>query len=85
MYLLTPPSETFKTGSDALWGGISHTRPLALVVYTDGRVVTARVAPPASDPDVVFVWPGGRVYPATAAQAELLTEAGYATCLEVVA
>lgn len=84
MYLLTPPTETYRLGSDTLWGRITHTRGLALVVYTDGRVSTERSAPSATDEDVETVWPGGRVYEITDEQAALLTEAGYSSHLEEV-
>jgi hypothetical protein len=85
VYRLTPPTESYKTGSDSLWGRIAHTRGLALVVYTDGRVVTTASCPSTSEEGVDKVWPGGRVFEISDADAATLTAAGYSSCLELVA
>ena len=84
MYLLTPPTESYKTGSHSLWGRISHTRGFALVVYTDGRVTALREAPSATEESVLWSWPGGRTYEITDEQAEVLIEAGYSANVEEV-
>lgn len=85
MYLLTPPTETFKAGTDRLWGRVPRTRSRAIVVYSDGRIITTLDPPSAGDSGIETVWPGGRTYEISDESAALLTEAGYAAHLEVVA
>ena len=84
MYRFTPPTVNYRRGTDPLWGRISHAVGQAVVIYTDGRIVTTSSAPSATDDDVDRVWPGGRTYEITDAEAELLIAAGYSSNLEEV-
>ena len=84
MYRLTPPTETYRSGNDRLWGRVPRTRSRAIVVHTDGRITTTLEAPSADDDGIDRVWPGGRTYEITDTEAAALIEAGYSTYLEEV-
>jgi len=84
VYRFTPPTTTYRAGTDSLWGRVKNNRGLAVVLYADGRVVTVQDAPSTTDASVTTVWPGGRTYDLTAAQAALLIEAGYSANLTEV-
>lgn len=85
-YRFTPPTKKYPVGqdSDALWGRITNDVGMAVVVYTDGRVITTSSAPSTSDDGVSLVWPGGRTYTISDGEAALLTEAGYSANLEEI-
>lgn len=85
MYHFTPPTTTYRAGSDTLWGRIRNDRGRAVVIYDDGRIVTVDLPPSAGDDGVSAVYPGGRTYTLTDAEAAPLLEAGYTPYLEVVA
>lgn len=83
MQRFTPPTTTYPLGREGtLWGRMKGRRGIAVVLYTNGRVASADVAPSASEDGVLTVWPGGRTYDITDAEAAILTEAGYGSCLE---
>lgn len=84
MYHFTPPTTTYRAGTDRLWKRVRNDRGLAVVLYDDGRIATVSVAPSAEDDGVATVYPGGRTYTLTDAEAEPLIEAGYSPYLAVV-
>jgi hypothetical protein len=84
VYQFTPPTTTYRAGTDSLWGRVKNNRGLAVVLYDDGRVITSQDAPSSSDAGVSAVWPGGRTYLLTDEQADVLTEAGYSANLTEV-
>ena len=81
-YNFTPPTTTFKAGTDSLWGRVSNTRGRAVTVYDDGRVLASDLAPAADTDGVTSVYPGGRTYTITDAEAQTLIDAGYSSYLE---
>jgi hypothetical protein len=85
VYHFTPPTTTYRAGTDSLWGKVSNNRGLAVVLYDTGRIDTLSVAPSAGDDGITSVWPGGRTYTISDADAALLTAAGYSANLEVIA
>lgn len=84
-YRFTPPTTTFRAGTDSLWGRVKNARGRAVVLYDSGRVSVADEAPSQSESGVVSVWPGGRTYDVTDEQATILAEAGYGSFLSEVA
>ena len=84
MYHFTPPTTTYRAGTDSLWKRVKNDRGLAVVLYDDGRVATVAEAPSSSEDGVTTVYPGGRTYTLTDAEAAPLIEAGYSPFMAVV-
>lgn len=85
MYRFTPPTTTYRVSrDDLLWTRVKNDRGMAVVQYDDGRITAVTQAPSAGDAGVTAVWPGGRTYDITDAQATTLTEAGYGSYLQEI-
>ena len=84
-YRFTPPTTTFRAGTDSLWGRASTARGRAVRLSDSGRAAVADEAPSRGEAGVVSVWPGGRTYDVTDEQATILAEAGYGSFLSEVA